>query len=433
MPASGRRGASLRTDRVACQVPTACRRASIELGAGELPDNTRLNAALENLPPEIRRQILLAADFDGLNALVHASPVFHQQYLLDRRCILYESLKSTLGIVFVDAYTVYQSGQVDFLRTRSTESVTRILEAYKERRSSTTQACSLSTASIISPLARRYTTWTLDNLSKESGTQVSYEPLSKPEETRVTRALYRLQLFSNLFGENHEHPFYPRLRFTWNDVLEILIFLFEPWEVEELHSVYTFAKATYNQIFDEIAWDVDESNPKFDGQRPPMPDGAFDLVNSRTSLLEGTTSRGLQLLHTVLFSIRDHSHLVETMQNNISLGECQLEEYILHETTQYWRQCYLGPSERDLKQERRDPLPFRGDRVPNPDPAGGEILYPPLAWTIIWKGNEDLKMWGYVMWDAWRLESIGAREVLKRQWATYWEEAEDPRNEGRLF
>ncbi|KAL2827856.1 hypothetical protein BJY01DRAFT_228924 [Aspergillus pseudoustus] len=414
-----------------------------------------LKASLENLPPEVRRQILSASCFDSLNALVHASPVYHQQYLLDRWHILCDSLKLTLGSVFVDAYTAFKCGQVDFLKTRSSESVTRILEGFAERRLFEPVGSSRPLAideivgmlsfhrSIIIPVARRYTTWALDNLLKESASpQTSHEPLSRSEETRVFRALYRLQLFCNLFGENHHEPlFHPRLTFGWGEVLEVFIFLFEPWEVEELHCVYTFAKATYDRIFDKIAWDVDEKNPKFDGQRPPTPDGAFDLSSSRISFLEGTTSCGLHLLHTVLFRMKDHNHLVQTMQNNISLGNYQLEEYILRESTQYWQRDERL-SERDVQQERRDPLPFRGDRVPDPDSAAAD-LYPPLAWTILWKGTysnlyayyfqEELKEWGYVMWDASRLASTGAEEVLRRQWAVYWEEDEDPRDEGMLL
>lgn len=60
----------------------------------------------------------------------------------------------------------------------------------------------------------------------------------------------------------------------------IFLDLFEPWEVEEISCIYTFAKERYNQIFNDIRWNVHEENPKFEGQRPPTPEGAFDLDNS---------------------------------------------------------------------------------------------------------------------------------------------------------
>lgn len=72
------------------------------------------------------------------------------------------------------------------------------------------------------------------------------------------------------------------------------------------------------------------------------------------------------------------------------------------------------PSDRDIKEKRRDPLPFQGDN--------GEL--PPLSWTLVWQGiysnrfgwavkeELDSRFWGYVMWDAMRLERTGAKDVL---------------------
>ncbi|KAK4119113.1 hypothetical protein N657DRAFT_650530 [Parathielavia appendiculata] len=67
-------------------------------------------------------------------------------------------------------------------------------------------------------------------------------------------------------------------------------------------------------------------------------------------------------------------------------------------------------SERDLKEQARDPLPFVGDLEPE---AHGSC--PPLAWTFIWKGTYSnlygehlegkIRRWGYIMWDAARLET----------------------------
>ncbi len=97
-----------------------------------------------------------------------------------------------------------------------------------------------------------------------------------------------------------------------------------------------------------------------------------------------------------------------------------LEDEALGETAQFQRR-QERLSERDLKQERRDPLPFMGDGEPD---ANG--LRPPLAWTLLWGGTysnlygycvqDVIRRWGYVMWDAARLERRSAKEVLARQW-----------------
>ncbi|GLA90105.1 hypothetical protein AtubIFM56815_005659 [Aspergillus tubingensis] len=89
----------------------------------------------------------------------------------------------------------------------------------------------------------------------------------------------------------------------------------------------------------------------------------------------------------------------------------------------------IAPSERDKKEERREPLPFRA--------------HPPLAWTLLWKGTysnmlgsyipDEFHRWGYVMWDAARLERTGAKEVLARGWDLMWGEDEDARDQRDFF
>ncbi|KAK3319372.1 hypothetical protein B0H66DRAFT_603913 [Apodospora peruviana] len=80
-----------------------------------------------------------------------------------------------------------------------------------------------------------------------------------------------------------------------------------------------------------------------------------------------------------------------------------LRDEALGETAQWeWRQ--EGMSDRDRKQLRRDPLPFNGD---------DDNLYGYYVQDVI-------RRWGYVMWDAWRLERTGAKELLMRQWEEDW-------------
>lgn len=60
----------------------------------------------------------------------------------------------------------------------------------------------------------------------------------------------------------------------------------------------------------------------------------------------------------------------------------------------------------------------------------------PLAWTVIWGGtysnligayvSDEMRRWAYVLWDVGRLEGLGGRGVLERQWDDFW--AHDPRD-----
>lgn len=130
-------------------------------------------------------------------------------------------------------------------------------------------------------------------------------------------------------------------------------------------------------------------------------------------------------MHDILFKIKDHTLLVSTMQEQTRPRSDSIEE-VLDETTQFILRDQ-HPSDGNLKQERRDTLPFHGDHEE----------HPPLAWSIIWRGTysnlfgwyvkDPLRLWGYIMWDATRIEGR-AREVLIRQWKARWKDF-DPRDD----
>lgn len=151
------------------------------------------------------------------------------------------------------------------------------------------------------------------------------------------------------------------------------------------------------------------------------------MIGSRNNYLEGTVSLGLGLLIDVLFKSKNHADLVSRMQDQIALPKGFSFPDILRVTVQSSRQEEC-PSDRDLKQKQRTPLPFQGD---------AEDL-PPLAWTLIWRGtyssifgwciSDILRFWGYIMWDAARLEYTGAKELLAQQWEGRWEDM-DPRDD----
>lgn len=83
-----------------------------------------------------------------------------------------------------------------------------------------------------------------------------------------------------------------------------------------------------------------------------------------------------------------------------------------------WERSY---SDRDLAQDEGRPMSFRGD----------DLDSPPLAWVLIWGETysnlfgtfipKQLRRWGYIMWDARRLEETGAEERLMREWYEMWQ------------
>ncbi|KAK4041114.1 hypothetical protein C8A01DRAFT_34847 [Parachaetomium inaequale] len=401
----------------------------------ELTPASQANAPLENLPAEIRRQILFSCGLDELRTLVRASPVFHQQYLLDRKSILCSCLDATLGSTTVEACALYRFEiLVELLQhaPERPEAIARFRHTYDARFSpalysaladqlTETEAISIVAeySSLIRPIAQQYAGWALENLSKETQReQHQCEPLSRVEQTRIARALYRFQLCCRMFGSRDDADVW---RLGWVQPGEFnttkFIHTMEPWEIEQFASVYTFVRAKYEQVFDDIQWDLNPDHPRFqDQQRPPTPDGAFELEGYwRDPLRTGTLSKGLRLLHTLLFKITNQEHLVTTMQANICYPKSMRLEDDVFGTT---RQLYMH-RERVLGWGRKTgrPLPFRGDG--GPDAEGDR---PPLAWTLMWRETysclfgeclpDTTRHCGYVMWDAARIEGTGADEVL---------------------
>ncbi|KAI0973597.1 hypothetical protein F4678DRAFT_405526 [Xylaria arbuscula] len=402
---------------------------------------------LENLPPELRHHVLSDLDIPQLTALIHASPTFYQQYLSDRRRLLCSSLEQTLGSATVDAYAIQLFAAQE---TDIDQIITRFLDSYGANLSrgclplidELTEENALSMVELythsVKPLIDCCARWMLESLSEEATKYASDHTvfsdhkgslvLSRTETVRLARAAYRFELLSRVTAVDKRTD----RTLSLNKYLKAFLNKLEPWEVEELVSFYQFAESQYDIIFNDIRWDLHPDNPRFaDQDRLPTPLGAFDMESDfdRERYREGATIRGLSLLRTVLFGIRDHEHLVSLMQENITRSYIPFEpdDGVL-DTTEQSRRRRNNPTLRDRMHESRVRFPFRGDDEPGS---------PPLAWTVIWGGTyssmygwyipDELRRWGYVFWDAVRLESTGGSEVLKKQWQGRWHDL-DPRD-----
>lgn len=212
---------------------------------------------------------------------------------------------------------------------------------------------------MVKPLVKQYACWSLSNLSNEPEATKGLEetPLSRTEESRLIRSLYRFQLCCNLFGKtaHHELPLRSHPDFSPLQMLQILQSSFDPWELEEIYCVYIFAENKYKSVFEEIRLDVDEKSPRFEGQLPPhrvsfalivrVPEADEFKVNDRHSnrklapgLLEGAISRGLGVLSTV-FKTQEHAKLVAIMQSNITIHNASVPgHYVFSRMAQRMRE-----------------------------------------------------------------------------------------------
>lgn len=241
------------------------------------------NAPLETLPAEIRHLLLSKLDPEALKALATASPVYLQQYMLDRYHLICECLETTLGSVAIDACAVYQSGSAEFSKTRDYRNVTQFLQYYKDLHNrSSSQYLSLKElldmdgimsmmsfhTSIIMPLCRHYAGWALTNLAEKTDKEFpeshnKHPILSRTEELRLVRALYRYQLYCNLFGVG-ESGCYEQSYTDDKNLFKGFLHIYKSWEIEEIACIYTFTMKNFDRIFSQIGWDVRAENPKVD-------------------------------------------------------------------------------------------------------------------------------------------------------------------------
>jgi hypothetical protein len=144
---------------------------------------------------------------------------------------------------------------------------------------------------------------------------------------------------------------------------------------------------------------------------------------------------GLPVLSAIC-KTKDHDALVQLVRQSIELfswpdtGDDRfygwMDDTLFHDEVR--RELWY--SEHDAAQDRREKTPFDKD---SPD-------LPPLAWVVLWEGEASnlfghcvrrtFRRWGFVMWDATRLQASGALAYMDREGG--WSGARDPREEDYL-
>ncbi len=435
---------------------------------------------LETLPAELR--ILVLSHIDDLNdlrAVVHASPILHQQYCLDKQRFLVQALRGTLlGTLLGDAFAVWASDMYFTSRKEHEppvvdQGITTLLGDYNVLRSdpdAVLAQCGLehlvSMASfymgVAQPLLFEVPRRMNDILRKmKRGPKLG--ALTETERTRFLRALYRFQVFQNLFGAYLE----PASRFTDIRILTDFFGAFQPWEIEEIGCINKLVGNTYNEFRARIASKDDKYHP-VTGERiklptwtprdiserqairkslpvldfiflhPPFYHAKQKLIsvrppghrsndadnNKRQLLLDGTVARGLVQFQRVLRT--------SNREEQAALAQKTVDTYVgepindcLRWATQYRRRSGQR-SEDDRREDDREPLFFSGDKEDGP----------PAAWTTIW-GNtfsntygdiipSSMQNWGYVFWDEERLLQSRGIWALEKACKELWQ-GHDPR------
>lgn len=256
-----------------------------------LTDDASSSSLLENLPSELRSRILSnMPDLPSLRALVRASPTMHAQYRENRDNILHACLDRELDGFYVDAQATLMSRAGVLGSPRVDEMITAFAESYgqclagsvpRSRVGSTEPGAIRWLAayhlSVARPMLRMYSEWALGNLAQlsrsvsvagsgsttgETETNEHGLVLSRSEEIRILRAIYRYDTYHHLFGVNKG---YRQISTPLDDdqVIEMFFCLFDPWEVEAIVCLDVFIRKRYDEIFDEVQLDLDDDNPKY--------------------------------------------------------------------------------------------------------------------------------------------------------------------------
>ncbi len=234
------------------------------------PPPRALPATLETLPGELRIQILSYLDLNDLKAAVHASPVLHGYYVLDRQRLLEHALRSTLGNTLVDAYAVRDAtcfaerhkelqphrvdGDIDDIRNKYLDRRCGVVGVLEQCHVDDLVDMASFYLAVAQPLLLECPALVLQKLETSPEVRV----LTEVERIRFLRALYRFQLFRNLFGQRE------RLgsRFNQVEILAEFFGLFQPWEIEEVNCIDRLVRAKYNGVFEAISRDVNIEDPE---------------------------------------------------------------------------------------------------------------------------------------------------------------------------
>lgn len=244
---------------------------------------------IEGLPPELRLHLLhCMPDIKTLRTLVHASPIFHQQYLLNQDSLLRDCLVSELGDVFVDSYAAFISRQSGFQSTQADQEIFSFLQCYRFWRSgaiSIPESEDYGSAHlrwlahyhtmIVLPVAGSLTSWALAGLEEAAASAVMEQTartdpdildfagaysadLSGSEMTRITRALYRYATYYHLFGPSNGCE----TSFSTSDIVNLYWEQFEPWEAEEIGCIDVFMRQEYEAVLPRAKEELHPLHPR---------------------------------------------------------------------------------------------------------------------------------------------------------------------------
>ncbi|KID83271.1 hypothetical protein MGU_09456 [Metarhizium guizhouense ARSEF 977] len=356
-------------------------------------------ASIECLPVELLQMVLLELpDVSSLRAAALSCPLLYEVFLeADTTITTQVFLKQIDDSVLPEAKLAflssslhhgpepeYQHGLVDFitqnLRQRPTPPSSWSLQ--KALQLERLHLC-------VSELTQKFVHTTLTTYP----TTQSKCTATRLERCRIERAFYRFELYCNLFRMlpkiYAELPIHVEQK-------QLFFACFAPWENEQLGCIHDFLVRAVSPAFNDIAW------------------GAFrveydDRIDS--PFIQHVLSRGLKKLYSIILAetyLERHQLLYDrgfppVTDNFLYEGLQSANEHNDHVSLDGW-----SPENEALLTRRS----FFADPDSGPRDAW-QWAHREEAWTnwVYQEDRDNLRRWGYVMWDRCRLDSVGILQV----------------------
>jgi hypothetical protein len=210
----------------------------------------------------------------------------HAQYQHNRDAILHACLQRELDGFLADAHACLMSDVHMLGQIRTNGAVIGFLRDYEASLLGRNQVADLDLVqpagvrwlaafhlTVARPLARQYSSRALANLASVAPSSPEQPPsrgaaLSRCEEIRLFRALYRYETYHHLFGRNQAERCG---RFSPTAVNNRFFCLFDPWEVEAIGCIDLFARWRWREFYPLVKKELAVKCRSGRHQVPPPP------------------------------------------------------------------------------------------------------------------------------------------------------------------
>ncbi|KAI9790099.1 MAG: hypothetical protein M1816_005569 [Peltula sp. TS41687] len=349
---------------------------------------------LEKLPPEVQTMILWQLpSIESLYSLIGASPRYCQLYFASKDKILSELIPRLIQPeIFVDALAAVKVPSLD---VEEAENVAKFMRVFVEDGRKVDHSTVPLPPSTVQSLVRihrsveylveecfQHKFATLESCRESIGLSPSSEPvprlyaeMSVTEEGRLQRAFYRLEIYRHLpYSVRTANP--TRFKPDWTGT-DCAIYMFPPWQVEELSCVYQYVKSRLADVLVGV-------DPRL-------------IKYTKHACIEHMASLGLTFLRRI-FRAKGEQR-AKLLKENCKSSPDFLTKILNREGTPTVDEGGSGNTYSKLR--------FDGDDLNKPNHAWLWAYDDKPVGTRLPGSSEFLGHWGAVIWDGSRLKASG--------------------------